>query len=160
MKDSVSWHKGRLGKESNAEKLIEMHKNGMSFNAEMQKLEEERDRKKSSGTVMDDKDMSVEDKARNALQREAAAAEGAEESGTLGLTIETGSKSTRNISDADAIKEDLKHCGEETKIDDYEDMPIAEFGMALMRGEQRPFPNPEQHSGQLPRTPHACRLNP
>jgi len=28
----------------------------------------------------------------------------------------------------------MKKCGEETKMDDYEEMPIEEFGMALMRG--------------------------
>lgn len=58
-----------------------------------------------------------------------------DESGTLGLTIKTGTKTSRMmVSEADAIKEDLKNCGEETRLDDYEDMPIAEFGMALMRG--------------------------
>jgi G patch domain/KOW motif-containing protein len=30
--------------------------------------------------------------------------------------------------------QDLSRCGAEAKLDDYEDMPIHEFGKALMRG--------------------------
>lgn len=122
MKEGISWHKGRLGKDSNAEKLIEMHKAGMSFNIEMQKLEEERHNKANGepvtsvsclhfwqsrsplrskkapdpppppisirhrktdimlvagGQVVDESSMSVEDKARIALEREAKASAGA-----------------------------------------------------------------------------------
>jgi hypothetical protein len=45
MKEGTAWHKGRLGKDSNAEKLIELHKSGMSVSLEMAKLEQERDNK-------------------------------------------------------------------------------------------------------------------
>jgi hypothetical protein len=45
MKEGTAWHKGRLGQDSNAQKLIEMHKSGMSISLEMAKLEEERENK-------------------------------------------------------------------------------------------------------------------
>jgi G patch domain/KOW motif-containing protein len=56
------------------------------------------------------------------------------EESTLGLTIKTGTSTGRQVTDEEALKSDLERCGSETHLDDYESMPISEFGKALMRG--------------------------
>ena len=130
MKQTGSWHKGRLGKKtSNADAIMEQVKKGGSVTAA-----------DDSGAKQPELPVlapggganSSEEEARLALVKDALAerdrAEGEEK--TLGLTIQTGNSSSRKLDE----KIDLETCGEETKLEDYDDMPIAEFGMALMRG--------------------------
>jgi hypothetical protein len=136
MKEQTAWHKGRLGKDSNAEQLIRIH--NMGGTASMAPPDHATSAPvKGEEPEEDESNLSVEQRARNALVKDAKkAADGIEATEvTLGLTIETGTSSSRSLrKDEETYKEDLDRCGAETKLDDYEDMPIHEFGMALMRG--------------------------
>jgi len=135
MKEGKAWHRGRLGKESNAEQIIDMYKKGGSIAAlpagETVVKQEEPD-----SFAINDENLSTEEKAKRALLKEAVdmKKENPDEDMTLGLTIPTGNRSSRVLSEDAALQEDLTQCGEEVKLDDYESMPISEFGMALMRG--------------------------
>ena len=141
MKDTGGWHKGRLGKGSNAAAIMEHVKKGGTVTAD-----DDQAGKKAPGMLGSHAGgAGAENDARAALMRDAArAAEQAEgEEQTLGLTIEG---TTDKASAAERVKaaaarrkeqEDkiaFEDCGEETKLTDYDEMPIAEFGMALMRG--------------------------
>ena len=141
MKDTGGWHKGRLGKGSNAAAIMEHVKKGGTVTAD-----DDQAGKKAPGMLGSHAGgAGAENDARAALMRDAArAAEQAEgEEQTLGLTIEG---TTDKASAAERVKaaaarrkeqEDkiaFEDCGEETKLADYDEMPIAEFGMALMRG--------------------------
>ncbi len=127
MKSAGGWHKGRLSKDSNVEKIMEQVKKGGAVLAdeEAPPKDVEREIPVMSGG-------SVQDEARMALVSDANADRDRipGEEKTLGLTIETGKSSKRNLED----KIQLDACGEETKLQDYDSMPIGEFGMALMRG--------------------------
>jgi hypothetical protein len=135
MKEQTAWHRGRLGKDSNAEQLIRIHQMGGS--ASMEPPAASSIVPKQEPVEEDDSHLSVEERARRALVLDAAkVATGAEgEEATLGLKIETGTASSRALrSEEEAYRDDLSRCGAETRLDDYSEMPIHEFGKALMRG--------------------------
>ncbi|EKX45933.1 hypothetical protein GUITHDRAFT_163177 [Guillardia theta CCMP2712] len=135
MKEGKAWHRGRLGKESNAELIMDVYKKGGSI-ATLPQGETVVKQEEQENFSINDENLSTEEKAKRALLKEAVdmKKENPEEEMTLGLTIPTGNRSSRVVSEDAALKEDLTQCGEEVKLDDYESMPISEFGMALMRG--------------------------
>ena len=137
MKQTGGWHRGRLQKTSNADQIMEQVKKGGNV---VMDDEPARAPEASNFCGGDGGDISAADAARAALVKDALAErdrpEGEEK--TLGLTIETGKAVSRALDSKDKKidleKIDLENCGEETKLTDYDAMPIAEFGMALMRG--------------------------
>lgn len=137
MKEGTAWHRGRLTKESNADKIMEQHKVGASVGFLVPEKEGGKDVVKKEEGV--DESLSMEDKAKRALMKDAARGGEIDEGDepTLGLTIETGKSTGRRLdkkADAEKMKDDMENCGEDPGLNDFADMPITEFGKALMRG--------------------------
>ena len=112
MKEQTAWHKGRLGKGSNAEQLIRIHQMGGTASMELS-APQLQSSIKTEGEE-DDSMLSVEERARRALVKEAkSTVQGVEgEETTLGLKIETGTASSRAVrTEEEAYKEVLSGIG-------------------------------------------------
>ena len=112
MKEQTAWHKGRLGKGSNAEQLIRIHQMGGTASMELS-APQLQSSIKTEGEE-DDSMLSVEERARRALVKEAkSTVQGVEgEEATLGLKIETGTASSRAVrTEEEAYKEVLSGIG-------------------------------------------------
>jgi hypothetical protein len=123
MKEQTAWHKGRLGQGSNAAQLIRIHEMGGTASMEpMIGHAQAAVKKEDADEEEDTSKLSVEERARRALVKEAkSTAQGMEgEETTLGLKIETGTSSSRALrSEEEAYKEVTGH------LVDFRDFPCS-----------------------------------
>ena len=112
MKEQTAWHRGRLGKDSNAEQLIRIHQMGGSASMEPTSLG---DNKAPAALAAKDEieelKLSIQERARLALVKEArSVGQGVEgEEATLGLKIETGTSSSRAVRTEEEAYKEVKH---------------------------------------------------